>query len=119
MSEAELKEIGIEIAELLKRKDFDSAGSKYDYALRMDRENKAAIRSDFERAITECVGNINESSFIVSSKDFEENSEGFKSLIECDFSLENSSGILIEIILHSNGKVYIEDISSYRVSLNA
>lgn len=119
MTEAELNEIGVEVVGLLRNRDYRKISDKYSYALCFDRESSLAIKEDFEAALNEAVGEIENSIFTVNIKYFDENECLLVALIECDFPLERSTGVFIELIQNSKGAVYIEGISSYHGDLNA
>ncbi|AUM14700.1 hypothetical protein [Ketobacter alkanivorans] len=119
MTEAELNEVGVEVVSLLRNGDYQKIADKYSYALCFDREPSLAIKEDFEAARDEAVGEINDSKSTVNIKYFNENDSSLVALIECDFPLEFSTGIFVELIQNSKGSVYIEGISSYYGGLNA
>ncbi len=119
MNAQELESIGFNVANMLKAEKWSDVAEQYDYALKYDRNAEEAIEAEFNSALNECVGNINHSKTVVSISHFEENSTGLESLIECDIQLEESSGVLIELILNAQGNIYLEQISSYRRNCHA
>ena len=119
MTKEELYKIGVEVSELLKNRKFEIVGSSYGYAMSYGRDIASAIEEDFEEALKECHGKIEDSHALISVSNFESNEIGLVSLLECDFGLEHSTGILIELILGSKGNIYLEDISSYIGNLNS
>ena len=90
MTNEELEKVGYEVIELIKRRKFGEIGSVYGYAVRIGREAEAAIKSDFDVAVTECVGSIDNAKSSISISHFKPNETGLESLIECNFLLENS-----------------------------
>lgn len=96
MKSEKLKFVGREVAELLESISFDKVGSIYGYALAMERNIELAIEEGFEAAMLECVSSINNSNARVKVIDFAPNKESLKSLIACDFPLENFSGVIVE-----------------------
>ena len=44
---------------------------------------------------------------------------GLVALVTCTFPLERQTGVIAELILNSEGVLYLEQISSYRGQLNA
>ncbi len=119
MKESELETIGFEVVNMLKTENFDSIATEYGYALRYDRDTNQAIEQDFRTALDECSGSIDTSRIEISVSHFEENDTGLESLIECYIQLEQSSGILVELVLNSKGAIYLEQISSYRTNYHA
>jgi len=119
MKEHELESIGFEVVSMLKSDKFDDIAAQYGYALRYDRDANEVIEEDFRTALNECSGSMQNSNIAVSISHFEENDTGLESLIECDIQLEQSSGILVELILNTKGTIYLEQISSYRTEHHA
>ncbi|WP_027709913.1 hypothetical protein [Zooshikella ganghwensis] len=109
----ELNEIGVQVAEWFQNENFESIALEYGYALSFDRKPSDAVKEDFELACNEVQGDIKNSKASVSTKYFENNESSMLALIECDFQLNYSTGVLVELIMKVNGNVYLEQISSY------
>lgn len=119
MTEEELKVIGLEVVDLFKNRSFEKICSTYGYALKMASSAEEAIEQDFDVAITECGGNIEQSKITVAVSHFEPNETGLKSLVECNFHLGVSVGVLVELIQTDSGSIYLEQVSSYGGTSNA
>jgi len=118
MTIEELESIAFEAINLIQCGDFARFGELFDYALKFERNACNAVKEDLESALVGTVGNFHEASPQVSIRKFEPNRNGLRYLLECDLKMENSTGVLMELIQNSQGAIYLEQISSYRKGLN-
>lgn len=119
MTIVELNNVGIKVAKLLQIGCFEEVASEYGYAFSFDKDSAIALKEDFEKACNEALGDISTSKFIVKASYFKENEAGLTALIECDFPMEHSTGVFVELILNLRGLIYLEQISSYCGAPNA
>lgn len=115
----ELTEAGVELSKLLQEGAFERIASEYGYAISFDKSPIVAVEDDFNKACEEAVGDIYRSDFTVRSCYFKEPEMGLVALVTCTFPLERQTGVIAELILNSEGVLYLEQISSYRGQLNA
>lgn len=116
MTDEDLRRIGIRVVSLLQRNDFKGIEKEFDYAMSYGRPAGQAIEEDLNRAIVECgnIGSLDKEKIELKVSHFDPNDAQLRSLVECYCHLSDGSGILVELILPESGRVYIEDISSYR-----
>ncbi len=119
IEEQNLESIGLSVFEMLRKGKFKDIAENYGYALCFDRDAEAAIKDDFKIAVSQCAGDIDTFQAKVKVSRFKPNETGLSYSIECDIQLEQSSGVIVDIILNTKGQFYLEQISSYRKECKA
>lgn len=118
MTNEELEEVGEKAASLLRKGCFEELTKKHGYALSFNRKDSDAVQEDLETELEQVCGNIHNAELEVLIKHFDSNELILKSLIECDLKMQRQTGILVELILTTDGTIYLEQISSYKLKLD-
>jgi hypothetical protein len=114
MNYEQLHEIGIETYLLLRDKQFKKVSSKFGYALAFGRSEEEAFRDDFIKESEKINFDFSISESEIRIKHFEKGNEtGLISLIEIFmFNHSANSYIEVDLILNSDKKIFIEDVSA-------
>lgn len=115
--EASLLRFGREAVSLLQKRDFQSLGDRFDYALKFDRSPAAAIEEEFQSCLAEFCALSDQPiadppSMVV--KYFKPNSSNLFAVVECVFTAAEGCPILAELIVTSSGEekyVTLEQVS--------
>ncbi len=106
------EEIGINLCQLLKHKDYDSIAEQFGYALAFNKPIKIAIKEDFENVLQESKFDLDNSKCNVIIKIFPKNELNIIRLIECRLKSYKSQGYILAEIIQNDSGLYLEQISS-------
>jgi hypothetical protein len=115
--EASLLRLGREAVSLLEKRDFQSLGDQFDYALKFDRSPAAAIEGDFQSCLAEFHALSQQPTAVPPSmvvKYFKPNSSNLFAVVECVYTAAEGCPILAELIVTSSGEekhVTLEEVS--------
>lgn len=115
--EVTLATIGCEAVQLLCADEIGVLAARFGYTLAFDRELEIAIREDLVKCLNqlEFSGLAMDVEFGQEVTFFQPNDVGLFALIACDIPTINGRGILVELVVTSNGTdkyVTLEDISA-------
>lgn len=116
-NDASLSRFGEEMANLLKKKDFQRLANRFGYALAFDRDEAKAIEEDLGRCIRRKhnrTSHCQSQQPSITVKYFETNATNLLAVVECIVEVDND-WVLVELIATQNGKdksLCLEDINN-------